>query len=288
MIYLISWRILWQDYVLSVPSWDSWADTFWSSSILVPPRIDNRSCSLKQYQSCCVLPQHDLKSWRVFWQDYVLVLLGLAGAPWVEIVTHFATTWFEAETHSKAVPFLGLNIIWKLCLFPVESSIMWMCDSIICVLPCILWPVLFCRARACTFDFARPSEHPAAKRESKRLMQSSCVSKKSAGKRRAHECRDVLSFFSLGKHSVLTYFENHLPFCTTVWGIHVEVNRGGLTYMFFTCVIRKGRMTWKTQKVLYRERGLCKLVQKFFVQIWWKCTWAHNNRSGCLLGKSER
>ena len=33
--------------------------------------------------------------------------------------------------------------MWKLCPFPVESSMMWMCDSIICVLECVLWPVLY-------------------------------------------------------------------------------------------------------------------------------------------------
>ena len=26
----------------------------------------------KQYHSCCFLPQHDLKSWCILWQDYVL------------------------------------------------------------------------------------------------------------------------------------------------------------------------------------------------------------------------
>ena len=71
----------------------------------------------KQYHSCCFLPQHDLKSWCILWQDHVLFLLGLATASRVEIVTHFkaalnllllATTWIKAVTHYKAVPFLLL------------------------------------------------------------------------------------------------------------------------------------------------------------------------------------
>ena len=87
-------EIVTQFYSSSIPCWSDCHNMIW-----------NCGCLLKQYHSCCFLPQHDLKSCRILWQDYGLrAVPSWAGysalgwnrdtfysdtilvAPWIEIV----------------------------------------------------------------------------------------------------------------------------------------------------------------------------------------------------------